>query len=143
MIEKQIVPDNKKAIEAAINAVQHSRDTGLLSYSDLEEAAKIAESMLQDILKKQDRQNVKALVRPSYPAFSPTYRGIPTHTQCYIRRGKKDWYMYDAARTHANRAGSYSVVIDLDSLEPKHCAIINCVTQSLKGDTILKQLSCV
>jgi len=141
MIEIPITPDNEHLIENALKAIQQSSHSRLLKYPDIEEAAKIAESMLIPVLKKQDRQNVRAWVRPSYPAFSPAYRGIPTHTQCYIRRGKKDWYMYDAARTHANRAGSYSVVIDLSSLEPKHGAIVKCVTQNLKEDKKVKQLA--
>ncbi len=134
----QIVPDKKHFIETSLSAIQQPNYVRGLIYSDIEEAAKIAESMLATVLKKQDRQNVTALVRPRYPPFSATYRGIPTHTQCYIRRGKKDWYMYDAARTHANRAGSRKVIIDLKSLESKSDGIINFVTQSLEGDTIVR-----
>jgi len=142
MIEIQITPDNENLIKKALKAIQQSSYTKLLRYSDIVEAVKIAESMLIPVLKKQDRQNVRALVSPKYPPFSASYRGFPTHTQCCIRRGKKDWYMYDIARTHAIRAGSYNVVIDLKSLEAKHGAIVNYVTHSLKGDTIVKQPSC-
>jgi hypothetical protein len=137
MIEIPIVPDNEYFIETSLKAVQQSNYARLLSYSNIEEAAKIAESLLTTVLRKQDRQNIRAWVRPKYPPFSANYRGFPTHTQCFIRRGKTGWFMYDASRSHATRAGSSIVVIDLKSLDPKIDGIINFVTKSLKGDSIV------
>jgi len=131
MKKANIIPENSYLIDKWLADFQLGFKVRKLRYSDLEDASKIAESILNGLLKKQSSQNVCAVVKPKYPEFEPEYPGIPTHTECYIRRGRKHWYITSMVRTKANRGGSSKVEIIRESLNNKHDEIINYVTKNL------------
>lgn len=136
--EVRISPENSDIIDALLNNIQKGCDARLLTYDDLEKSARIAESLLEKILRKQHRQNVYAHITPEYDAFSPYYRGTPEHTHCLIRRGEKLWYVSNIEREKANRAGSCRVHIDRISLEPKHYKILEFITSDLQSNIVVK-----
>ncbi|MEI4550339.1 hypothetical protein [Pseudoalteromonas spongiae] len=129
-----ITPENAQIIDEYFAQLQAGCTTRTLSYMDLAEASRIAESMLERLLRKQSRQNILALVKPKYMAFKPEYRGVPEHTQCYIKRGRKYWYLSSIMRTKADRSGSYKVEIIENTLNTKHDEIIRYVTNDLLSD---------
>jgi|TARA_R110000772_G_scaffold268578_1_gene396571 hypothetical protein len=127
-----IIPENSYLIDEWLADFQAGCRVNMLNYSNLEEASKIAESILDELLKKQSRQNVCAVVKPKYEKFKPEYPYEPAHTECYIRRGRKNWYITSMVRANANRGGSSKVEILRDSLGNKNDEIINFVTKNLK-----------
>ena len=129
-----ITPDNAYLIDQYFAQLQAGCSARTLTYLDLEEASNIAESILERLLRKQSRQNVLALVKPKYKAFKPEYRGVPQHTQCYMKRGQKHWYLTIMMRTKADRSGSYKVEIVKDSLANKHIDIVKFVTKDLTSN---------
>lgn len=133
----KITPDNSALINNILFGIQNGCRERLLTYNDIEYSTEIAESMLESLLRKQHRQNVKALVTPEYDAFSPLYRGKPEHTQCLIHRGAKFWYASEFERAKASRAGSYRVSVDTASLESKKDHIYDYVTGKLYSDHVV------
>lgn len=134
MQQISIIPENAKIIDSYISQLEAGCKVRTLRYKDLEEASKIAESILEGLLRKQSRQNILALVKPKYMAFKPEYRGVPAHTQCYIKRGRKNWYLSSIMRTKADRSGSTKVEIDKESLKAKYDDILSYVTKNLAFD---------
>jgi hypothetical protein len=132
MNKADIIPENSYLIDKWLADFQLGCKVRTLKYSDLEEATKIVESILNGLLKKQSRQNVRAVVKPEYEVFKPNYPRVPTHTECYIQRGRKHWYLTSIIRTKANREGSSKVEVIRESLYNKHDEIINFVTKDLK-----------
>lgn len=126
-----ITPENAYLIDLYLAQLQVGCSERTLSYKDLAEASKIAESILEGMIKKQSRQNIIAVVKPKYCAFKPEYRGVPAHTQCYIKRGRKHWYLSSMMRTKANRSGSSKVEIVKESLKTKYDDILSYVTKNL------------
>ena len=135
MRQISITQDNAYLIDHYLAQLQSGCKVRTLSYKDLEAASHIAESIVSRILRKQSRQNVLALVKPKYMAFKPEYRGVPDHTQCYIKRGQKHWYLSSIMRTKADRGGSCKVEIVKDSLANKHVDIVKFVTKDLTSDS--------
>lgn len=131
MNEIKVVPENALWIDQILCDRQQDCKARLLNYKAIEEGVLIAESILENILSKQYRQNVLAIIRPSYPAFNPYYRGTPEHTECLVRRGKKYWYITGLDRAKAVRKGSVKVEIIKSSLTKKHHHILEHVTKNL------------
>jgi hypothetical protein len=132
--EIKIIPINKDIIEFKLHKVQRINCKNKLSYMDIEEATKKAELMIEPYLKKQDRQNIIANVKPEYPAYYADYPDGAKHTHCYIRRGRKFWYLYGIERVDILRSGSETVVFMPEPLELKRTKIFNYVTKTLIGD---------
>lgn len=132
--EIKIIPINEEIIEFKLQKVQRINCKKKLSYIDIEEATKKAELMIEPYLKKQDRQNITANVKPEYPAYFADYPDGSKHTHCYIRRGRKFWYLYGIERVDIIRAGSKTVVFVPESLEAKSTQIFNYVIKTLIGD---------
>lgn len=135
--EIKVIPENASLINNILFGIQNGCSERLLSYQDIEFSSEIAESILENLLGKQHRQNVEALVTLDYDPFSPWYRGKPEHTQCVIRRKAKFWYASRFERAKANRAGSFRVSIDLNSLECKKDHIYEFATNGLRSDHIV------
>lgn len=135
MIEVKITPQNRVIIENILTAVHSKSNVRTLDYDDIEHAAGLAEELLDKILSKQKRQNVRAIVRPFYEAFSCNYRGVPTHTESTIKRGFDGWYISDVSRKVANRSGSPQVAIVVDSLREKIDNIFSYTTSDLVAST--------
>ncbi|KPV94804.1 hypothetical protein AN214_03105 [Pseudoalteromonas sp. P1-9] len=131
MIEVKITSKNRVIIENILIAVQSKSNVRTLNYDDLEHAAGLAEELLDKIISKQKRQNVRAIVKPFYEPMSCNYRGVPTHTESTIRRGSDGWYISDVSRKVADRSGSQKVSIVVDSLREKVDNIFSYVTREL------------
>jgi hypothetical protein len=127
-----IEPKNSYRIDMILAELQKGCEVRMLSYDYLKEAVGIAESILDGLLGKHNRQNVSAIVKPKYERFKPEYPFKPFHTECHIRRGRKEWYILSIHRIEANRSGSSKVEIIRESLNNKHDEIINFVTKDLK-----------
>jgi len=128
--------DNAMKMQTGIDDVQNNAIVRVLNYIDVVTAAGIAESKLENILPKKDREGVSATVRPLYEKFEPQYRGVPEHTECFIERGKRYWYIIGVMRTAAERSGSVRVKITPHSIERKGSTIINYLSKNLKGNFI-------
>lgn len=136
MDELKMVPENDGKIKALLKKTQIGCTARLLTLNELKKSLEVAELILDKILKKQSRQNIKAWVRPKYGEFSATYWGSPEHTQCCIRRGRKYWFIQNIERAKAIRSGSSFVEIDNNSLEYKHGDIVSYVTKNLTGNQV-------
>ena len=136
-LEFKITPENSYLIDNILAGIQKGCSKRLLCYEEIQKSAEIAESLIERILNKKNRQNVCALVTPDYNEFPIYYRGTPYHTQCVIRRGSKHWYVSEFERVKANRAGSFRVTVDTESLKVKKDSIFECVTQDLRSDHVI------
>jgi hypothetical protein len=132
MMKLSIKPKNSYGIDMILDKYQEGLEVRMMSYDYLKKGVDIAESMLDGLLKKQSRQNICAVVKPKYERFKPEYPYMPVHTECHIRRGRKDWYITSIVRAKAHRGGSSRVEIIRESLNNKHDEIINFVTKDLK-----------
>lgn len=134
MKEIKITPINKEKIQDFLDELQKRTWERELDYSTITEGALLAEGLLENVSYKKDRQNIKAHIRPLYNAFPITYRGTPKQTVCYIRRGKKDWFITNIERVAVQRAGSTRVVIEPSCIVSKSDSIIEYLSNTLKSN---------
>jgi hypothetical protein len=123
---------NAERIDAQINLFQQATWERELRFNDLYLAIELAESMLDNIIDKLNRQNIVAIIRPEHDAYSINYRGDPEETICKIKRKKDGWYLTKVQRVTASRKGSFKVEIDQDSIVAKTEKIIKYLSNSLK-----------
>jgi hypothetical protein len=131
-IQIKVKEFNAKEIEDEIELIQKTTQKRELGYSDLYSATELAESMLDNILDKLNRQNIIATVRPVSSAYSINYRGDPEETICKIKRKKDGWYLINVQRVKASRKGSFRVEIDQRSIVEKTEKIIKYLSSNLK-----------
>ena len=131
-VEIKVNQFNAERIEALLNLSQQATWERGLKFSDVYLAVGIAESMLDNIIDKLNRQNIVAIIRPEHDAYSINYRGTPYETICKIKRKKDGWYLTKVQRVTASRRGSFKVEIDPDSIVAKTEKIIKYLSNNLK-----------
>jgi len=131
-IEIKISQFNAERIEAQLNLFQQATWERELKYNDIYLAIELAESMLDNVIDKLNRQNIVAIIRPEHDAYSINYRGDPEETICKIKRKKDGWYLTKVQRVTASRRGSFKVEIEQDSIIAKTDKIIKYLSTNLK-----------
>jgi hypothetical protein len=135
--EIKIVPSNKEPIEDLLSVHQKNTWKRELKLSDIKEGVQIAEKLLDNVLFKKNRQNIKAKIRPLYYPFKPSYGRYPMQTVCHIRRGAKYWFITKIERVAAQRSGSTRLVIEPSSIVLKSEKVIEYLSKNLKGNEVL------